>query len=150
LRLIQLLVCQIYLFAAYGKLVTTGLGWGSAESMRRWFLWANVDPTGSTFHAPGLWLADQPALLLGALGAGTLVVEWGFISVLFWPRLRRWVIPATLGFHVVMLLTINAHVPEVWLIFVFVDWVWVEDCFRRWVGSLARDPIAAAGAGSVT
>jgi hypothetical protein len=130
LKLIQLLVCQIYLFSAWGKLLASGLAWGSADSMRLWLLWANVDPTASTFRTPGLWLAEQPRPVLAVLGAGTLALEWGFIVVLFWRRARAWVLPATLIFHVVLLLTINAHVPEVWLLLVFVDW---DAWRRRWV-----------------
>ncbi len=122
LRLAQLLVCQIYLFAAYGKLVAAGLAWGSAESMRLWLIWANIDPLASTFHVPGLWLADQPSLLLSVLGMGTLALEAGVIVALFRHRTRWWLIPATLLFNVALVVTINAHVPEVWLIFLFVNW----------------------------
>lgn len=122
LRGIQLLVCQVYLFSAYGKLVATGVSWGYADSMRRWFLWANIDPSASAFRAPGLWLAGQPDLILGALGLGTLLLEAGFIAVLFWRGLRAWVIPVVLCFNGALVLTINAHVPEVWLVLVFVDW----------------------------
>jgi len=128
LRLIQLLVCQIYLFAAYGKLMQTGLSWSSADNMRRWFLLFNLDDRVSVFRLPGLWLADRPAICL-AIGVGAVLLEWSFILALLRRGARVWLVPLALAFHVGILVTMNIHVGEAWLILLFVDWEWVR---HRW------------------
>ncbi len=124
LRVIQLFVAQIYLFSAYGKLVTTGLSWSSAENIRRWFLLFNVDPTQGRFHALGLWIVEHPFLCL-AIGVGTVLFEWSFIFVLF-SRKARWIlIPMALMFHIAVIVGMNVHVGETWLVLVFVNWDWL-------------------------
>ena len=119
--LVQLLVCQIYLFAAYGKLVETGWAWGSAENIRLWLLWFNLEEQNAVFHTLGLWIADRPALC-AAIGAGSLALEWTFILALFWRRARPWLISMAVVFHIGILLTMNIHVGETWLLLVFIDW----------------------------
>jgi len=126
LRLIELLVCEIYLFSVYGKLVRSGLAWGSAEHMRQWLLYLNLDPRRAAFQAPGLWLADHPALCL-LMGVSAMVFELGFIVVLFRPSTRKWLVPTALLFHATILVTLNIHVPEAWLLLVFIDWAWIRN-----------------------
>jgi hypothetical protein len=121
LRLAQLLVCQVYLFAAYAKLVATGLSWGSAASMRRWFLLFNSDDQMRVFTAPGLWVADQPLLCL-AIGTGAVLFEWSFILALWRRTARRLLVPIAVAFHAGILVTLNVHVGESWLILLLVDW----------------------------
>lgn len=121
LVLVQLLVCQIYLFAAYGKLVETGWAWGSAENIRLWLIWFNLEEQNAVFRTLGLWIADRPALC-AAIGVGSLVLEWTFIVVLFWRKARPWLVPMAVLFHIGILLTMNIHVGESWLLLVFINW----------------------------
>ncbi len=145
--LIQLLVCQIYLFAAYGKLVETGWGWGSAESIRLWLLWFNLEEQNAVFRTLGLWIADRPALC-AAIGAGSLALEWSFILALFWRRARPWLISMAVVFHIGILLTMNIHVGETWLLLVFIDWdalrqrLGVKSIVPGWAPTPLQKPIA--------
>ncbi len=130
LRLIQLLVVEIYLFSAIGKLERTGLDWGSAEHMRLWLLWFNQDDQARVVGALGPWLA-QSLWVTGAIGAGTLLLEWTMPLALVSRRARLILVPAALLFHVGVLLAMNIHVPEAWLVLVLVDWGAVSRRLRR-------------------
>jgi hypothetical protein len=121
LRLTQLFACQPYLFSGIAKLESAGLGWASAENMRAWLLLANQDDQLAVFRAPGLWLADRPALC-AAMGALGLAVDLGFILVLF-SRRSRWVLlPAAVLFHAAILVTQNYAFLSAPLLLLFVDW----------------------------
>jgi hypothetical protein len=130
LLLVQLLVCEIYLFSAIGKLERTGFTWGSAERMRLWLFWFNQDTQSVVFGTLGPWLA-QYAWLCGIIGAATVVLEWTMPLALFWRPSRVVLVPVALAFHVGVLLSMNIHVPEAWLILVFVDWTGLSRRFRR-------------------
>jgi hypothetical protein len=121
LRLIQLFVCQPYLFSGNAKLKAAGPGWASPENMRAWLLLANLDDQLAPFRAPGLWLADRPVLCL-AMGIAALAMDLGFILVLFSRRLRRVLVPAAVLFHAAILVTQNYAFLSAPLLLVFVDW----------------------------
>jgi hypothetical protein len=121
LRLVQLLVVEIYLFSAIGKLERSGLSWGSAEHMRLWLLWFNQDSQMAVFTRLGPWIATK-LWLCGVIGAATVIMEWSMPLMLFWKRSRLLLVPIALVFHIGVLLTMNIHVPEAWLVLVFVDW----------------------------
>jgi hypothetical protein len=139
LRVIQLFVAQIYLFSAYGKLVTTGLSWSSGENIRRWFLLFNVDPTQGRFHALGLWIVDHPFLSL-AIGVGTVLFEWAFIFAVFDRRARWILVPMALTFHIAVIVGMNVHVGETWLVLVFINWDWLLTRLRIGRASVKFEP----------
>ena len=121
LRLTQLFACQPYLFSGIAKLKSAGPGWASAENMRAWLLLANQDDQLAVFRAPGLWLADRPALC-AAMGALGLAMDLGFILVLL-SRRSRWVLlPAALLFHAAIVVTQNYAFLSAPLLLIFVDW----------------------------
>jgi len=130
LRLVQLLVCEIYLFSAIGKLERTGLAWGSADHMRMWLLWFNQDSQSVVFGTLGPWMA-QYAWLCALVGAGTVAMEWLMPLALVWRPSRLVLVPVALAFHVGVLLAMNIHVPEAWLILVFLDWAAISRRLRR-------------------
>lgn len=121
LRLVQLFACQPYLFSGIAKLRSAGLGWASPENMRAWLLLANQDDQLAVFRAPGLWLADRPALCatMGILG---LAMDLGFILVLFSRRSRVVLVPAALLFHAAIAVTQNYAFLSAPLLLLFVDW----------------------------
>ena len=121
LRLIQLGVCQIYLFGGYAKLFHSGGGWASPANIRSWLLRANQDDQMVVFDRLGPWIADRPTLCLLA-GASTLALELGFVTVLFSRRSRRWLVPVIVAFHTGVLLAMNYAFLYVPLLLVFVDW----------------------------
>jgi hypothetical protein len=132
LALVQVLLCEVYLFAGYSKLFTSGLGWLDGENIRGHLLLLNqaagLDPRGSW----GYLLASIPAAGVVLAWAG-LIFELVFPAVLF-SRTARWVLlPAALVFHVAnaVLFRINFHNTA--LLLLFVDWD------ARWPGRAAAD-----------
>lgn len=121
LRLVQLFVCQPYLFSGIAKLKSAGLLWASPENMRAWLLLANLDDQLAVFRGPGLWLADRPVLCL-AMGIAALAMDLGFILALFSRRARRVLVPAAVLFHVAIAVTQNYAFLSAPLLLVFVDW----------------------------
>jgi hypothetical protein len=90
LRIMQAHLCVIYLAAGFGKAM--GREWWDGEA-----IWQAVSqPIFATFDLR--WLAGYPWIPMLA-GWATLVVELGYV-ILIWPRRTRraWVI-ATLGLH---------------------------------------------------
>lgn len=142
LRLVRLLVIEIYLFSAIGKLERSGWDWGSAAHMQRWFWLFNQEPVSVVFGTLGPMIARSP-WLCGAIGAATVVMEWAMPLALFSRRAARWLVPIALLFHVAVLLTLNIHVPEAWLVLVLVDW---DALTRRWRRTPAPTPPASPAA----
>ena len=121
LRLVQVLVVQIYFFAGVGKLMETGFSWVSADNIRRYLLLMNQTPEVSAFTAPGLWLADHPVLCV-LIAVGTLAFELSAPLVLFFAQLTKVFVPVAFLFHVGIAITMNVYVGEGWYLFAFVDW----------------------------
>jgi len=119
-RLTWLVVAEIYLFAAYAKLVASGIAWSAADNIRRWLLVFALDEQWP-HHALGLWLAARPALCL-AIGVGTVVFEWTFVLAVFSRVARRVLVPAALLFQLAIRLVLSIHVGETWLVLTFFDW----------------------------
>lgn len=126
-RLIWLLICQMYFFSAYAKLVRTGLDWASVENMRAWFLVFGLGLTSENVTVQPLvrWIADRPAIL-AAIGAGTLVFEFTFIVALISRIARRILVPVAVLFHVAIALTSAVHIGETWMLLLFVNFEWLR------------------------
>jgi hypothetical protein len=89
--------------------------------MRAWLLLANQDPEQAVITGPGLWLAGQP-WLYRPMGALALALELSFVAVVFSRSARRWLVPAAVALHVVILLTMNYVFLNLPQLLVFVDW----------------------------
>jgi hypothetical protein len=66
-------------------------------------------------------MADRP-LLCGLMGAAALAMDLGFIAALASARARRLLVPAALGFHLVILVTLNYAFLGAPLLLTMVDW----------------------------
>jgi len=121
LRLVQVLFCQIYLFAGWSKLFTTGWSWASAENVRGHLLALNqalVAPPSSSW---GYAVAAHP-LACAALAWAGLALEFAFPLVLF-SRTARWVLlPAAALFHAANSILFRIFFQNVPLLLLFVDW----------------------------
>jgi len=121
LRLVQVLFCQIYLFAGWSKLFTTGWSWASAENVRGHLLALNqalVAPPSSSW---GYAVAAHP-LACAALAVAGLALEFAFPLVLF-SRTARWVLlPAAALFHAANSILFRIFFQNVPLLLLFVDW----------------------------
>jgi hypothetical protein len=125
LALVQVLLCEVYLFAGYSKLFTSGLGWLDPENVRGHLLVLNqlAGPDG-----PGSWgyrLASGPAAGV-ILAWGGLAFELAFPAVLFSTTARRVLLPAAFLFHVANALLFRIVFHNTALLLLFVDWdaVW--------------------------
>ncbi len=124
LRLLQLLLSQVYLFSAIAKIQRSGLDWVSADNIRRWIVYLVEDPDFAVFQSVGLWIADHHTVAVMA-AAFTLLLEFGFILVLFSRVARRILIPATLALHIGIAVSMNLTFVSALLLLIFVNWDWV-------------------------
>ncbi len=125
----------MYLFSAWGKLLDTGLAWSTAENMRAWILFLNVDEYATVFQAAGRWVADRP-IVLWSVGVGAVVFEWCFIIALVSQGARRLLVPLAVLFHLGIVVTLSIHVGEAWLLVLFIDW----EAARTWIRNRWRAP----------
>lgn len=121
LRLVQVLLCQIYFFAGYAKLVTSGLEWPAAENVRRYLLLLNQGLSNAPAGSLGYAVADLPwACTL--LGWGGLALELLFPLVLFSRVARLVLLPLAVVFHVGNGVLFRIFFQNVFLLLLFVDW----------------------------
>jgi hypothetical protein len=121
LALVQVLFCQVYLFAGYAKLVTSGLGWTAPENMRAYLLLLNQGLLAAPEASLGYALARIPAAV-SALGLVGLLFELCFPLVLF-SRAARWVLlPLAMVFHLGNSLLFRIAFQNLALLLMFVDW----------------------------
>jgi hypothetical protein len=113
LPLIRLVIGTVYLQAGLEKLLTGGWEWLAPETFRNYLY---LHPT-----AAGLWVARHDWLCV-LLPASALVFQLGFISVVFWPKMRWLWLPAGVLFHAgtYLLMDVGGYVNAwVWLYVVF-------------------------------
>ena len=91
LTLTRLALAGQYLFSGLEKLFTSGLDWAAPATLR-FHLLAGQMPLG-------LAIADMDWLLV-LMATGTLLLQLGFISQLWWPRSRWWWIGTAAAFHI--------------------------------------------------
>lgn len=121
LRLIQLFLCQVYLFAGYSKLFRVGFGWISAENLRAWLLVFSQQDQVAVFTRLGPWIAERPGLLF-TIALGSMVFDLAFIAVLFSRRWRLVLVPLAVAFHAGILFAMNIAFLNVPQLLIFVDW----------------------------
>jgi hypothetical protein len=121
LRLVQVLMVQIYFFAGYAKLVTSGLAWPAAENVRRYLLLLNQGLSSAPAGSLGYTVADLP-WALALLGWGGLLFELAFPLVLFSRGARLVLLPLAVVFHVANGLLFRIFFQNVFLLLLFVDW----------------------------
>jgi hypothetical protein len=121
LRLVQVLLCQIYFFAGYAKLMTSGLEWTAAENIRRYLLLLNQGLSNAPGGSLGYAVADWP-WVCALLGWGGLALELLFPLVLFSRVARLVLLPLAVVFHVGNGALFRIFFQNVFLLLVFVDW----------------------------
>jgi hypothetical protein len=121
LRLMQVLLCQVYFFAGYAKLVTSGLAWPAAENVRLYLLLLNQGLSNTPAVSLGYAVADLP-WALALLGWGGLLFELAFPLVLFSRAARLVLLPLAVLFHLANGLLFRIFFQNVFLLLLFVDW----------------------------
>lgn len=144
LRLLQLLLVQVYLFSAIAKLTRSGLAWVSADNIRRWIVYLVEDPEFAVSQTVGLWIADHPGVAF-TVAALTMLLELGFVFVLFSAIARRILVPAAFALHIGIALSMNLTFVSALLLLIFVNWDWIGQRLRMKssVAALAPDPVRA-------
>jgi len=137
LVLIQLSLCQVYLFAGYAKLVRTGPSW-VLDTVRGYTQLYTQNEEVAVFHALGTWMVAHPSLCVLA-GCVAVALNLGFWTVLFSRRARAVLVPFALCWHLAILFTMNIAFLEAPLLLLFVDW----DALTR---ARRPDPLPAAAA----
>lgn len=135
-------VASSYFFTGLAKLISSGPAWITSDNMRFILYRAADDPRAPT-DAVSLFIADRPWLAT-LCAAGTIVLEIGFLSVLFWPGIRPWFVLASLALHTSIYLT---HGLDYWnyvavTAIVLIDWPAVH---RRVVGISPRSESSSGG-----
>jgi hypothetical protein len=120
-RLVQVLLAQVYLFSAWGKLLRVGPAWASAVNIERWLYMFNQRDQLVVFDQMGPWIAARPGLCL-LIGVGTLALELSFASVLSWHAARRVLVPLVALWHLGIAFAMNIAFLNVPLLLAFVDW----------------------------
>jgi Vitamin K-dependent gamma-carboxylase len=138
-RLIQLFLVQVYLFAGYAKIVIVGWKWASASNIRAWMLYCTEEDQMRVFHSFGEWVANRPILCLG-VGVTTLIFELGLITVLFSKVARRVLLPLVAVFHLAILLSMNLTFLNVPQLLVFADWNVVAAWIKTRLTGPTREP----------
>ena len=124
LRLMQLFVAQIYLFGFWGKLYHNGLGWFNPEQIGR-------QAVLFTHIVPGRQLSNLGSVVAGSVTLSTLgaiavfVFELGFVTALFSRTARRILVPAAVGFHIAILLSMQTFFVSMFHLLLFVNWSWL-------------------------
>ena len=121
LALVQVVFCQVYFFAGYAKLVTSGLAWMAPANMRAYLLLLNQGLTAAPEATAGYALAQSP-MLLSALAVLGLAFELSFPLVLFSSTARRVLLPLAVVFHVGNAVLFRISFQNFPLLLMFVDW----------------------------
>ena len=137
-RAALVVVAFAYFFSGLAKLISSGPGWALSDNLQNILFAATLTDRPPTV-APATFVADH-ALLAQAVAAGALLIEVGFITVLWQPRWRPWFAAAAVGLHTGIWLTLGLDYWSwvVTVVLVLVDW-------GRVAGRLdpRRHPIAA-------
>jgi len=119
-RLIRVFIVEMYLFAGYAKLVTSGLSWVEPENVRNYLLVLN-EALGRPETAPAYAVAALP-WACGLLAWGGLVFELSFPLALFAPVARNVLIPLAILFHIANVVLFLIPFQAAPLLLIFFDW----------------------------
>jgi hypothetical protein len=141
IRTAMIVVALAYLFVGLQKLRYSGIDWVTTENLR-WVLYASSDSQADP-NAVALFVADR-LWLVQLFAAGTILVEVGFPICLRFARLRWFFVPAAVGLHAGIWLTMGLDYSSqaLTVIIVFVNWPAVVD----WLSAfMRRSPTQATG-----
>jgi predicted DCC family thiol-disulfide oxidoreductase YuxK len=135
LRLVWVLMGVIYFFPGFWKLWNAGFEWIFTENLRLILhaKWSEFPAWRPVFRV------DRYPLIYMSAAAGTVLFELSFLWLVFFRRLRAWLVVAGLGFH-----NASGVFMRIWFVHLqtmyvsFVDWARLF----RWLGArLFREPL---------
>lgn len=129
IRLAMVIVGLAYLLAGLQKLRFSGLDWVTGDNLR--YVLLSASDTQAAPNQLGLFIAEHDPLF-HLFAAGALIVELGFILCLPFAKLRWLFIPAAVGLHAGIYLTMDLnYLPQaITAAVVFVNWAWIADAVR--------------------
>jgi TQO small subunit DoxD len=136
LKLIQWFFVLMYLSAVWSKLSLSGLDWANGYTLQ-FYLARDGFRWGSPF---GVWMSQfHLFILLGQIGV--LLFQSTFALAVIFPKLRWIYVPAGLGLHVMIFLTLRAP---------FFQWIALYAVFIPWSEAvrLVRDQLKGSGRSS--
>lgn len=120
-RLVQVLLCQMYFFAGYAKLLASGWAWPAAANVRGYLLVLNQGLATDPASTLGYALAEHP-LACALLGWGGLAFELLFPLALVSRRARWVLLPLAVAFHLANALLFRIFFQNALLLLVLVEW----------------------------
>ncbi len=129
LLLVQWIVVEIYFFAGYSKLITSGVQWMSHDNMRRWLLLLEQTYQPSP-HPIGYQLASIPGVP-EALGWAGILFELLFPVTMVWRRSRIVFIPLAIMFHLANAVMFHIVFQELPVLLLFVNWSAMSERIRK-------------------
>ena len=115
-RLMQLSIVFTYFQAGLEKLLIGGFGWASAHSFRS-YLYLHPTSLGTWVASSNFWCTVLPL--------AAMLFQLGFVSIIFYPRLKRLFLPAGILFHLgtFMLFGIGWYYSPWMLVYLFfIEW----------------------------
>ena len=120
--LMQLLMAWAYFSSALIKLRVAGLKYLSTDNLPALAIFHSLDNLHDTHFKLAFWLPQVKAYLPFAVGF-VLIWELLFPLIIFWRRLRWWMLGFGVVFHLATLLFMNIFFPhQLAMYLIFVDW----------------------------
>ena len=130
--LMQLLMAWTYFSSALIKLRVAGLKYLSTDNLPALAIFHSLDNLHDTHFKLAFWLPQVKAYLPFAVGF-VLIWELLFPLIIFWRRLRWWMLGFGVVFHLATLFFMNIFFPhQLAMYLIFVDW----DQTERFLGRL--------------
>jgi hypothetical protein len=125
LQLICVCIAMVYLMAGLEKLLIAGVDWINPDSFRS-YLYLHQAPLG-------LWVAKSN-FLCTILPLSAMLFQLGFITILFFPRLKLMILLSGVAFHIgtYLLLEVGWYINAWILVYIFfIDWTWLDSYLNR-------------------
>ena len=120
--LMQLLMAWTYFSSALIKLRVAGLKYLSTDNLPALAIFHSLDNLHDTHFKLAFWLPQVKAYLPFAVGF-VLIWELLFPLIIFWRRLRWWMLGFGVVFHLATLFFMNIFFPhQLAMYLIFVDW----------------------------
>jgi hypothetical protein len=138
LRLIQIFFAQIYFFAGYSKIFTSGFAWIDASNIRRYLLLLSQYLGFDRGH-PAYAITAIPILCAAIAWTGVLF-DLAFPIVIFKPVTRWVMLPLALIFHIGNAVLFHVVFQEAALLLIFVNWQPLAERVRAWRAAASPRP----------
>jgi hypothetical protein len=142
LLLTQIFFAQIYFFAGYAKIFTSGFGWIDAANIRR-YLVLLTQFLGFDRHSLSYAFAGHP-VICALIAWAAVVFDLVFPIVIFKPATRWFMLPLAILFHIGNAVLFHVVFQEATLLLLFINWQPLADRVHVWRSEWWRRPVGAS------